>query len=57
LDVGAAGKAEGLMAQEEWEEAVRVLESAWERARGEDVSAIFNCNLRFRFVPDYLVMS
>lgn len=41
LDVGAAGKAEGLMAQEEWEEAVRVLESAWERARGEDVSAIF----------------
>lgn len=45
LDVGAAGKAEGLMAQEEWEEAVRVLEKAWERARGEGVSTMFRWSL------------
>lgn len=40
LDAGAAGRAEALMAAEEWEEAVRVLEGAWERSRGEDVSAV-----------------
>ena len=37
-DAAAAGKAEGLMANEEWEEAVKVLESAWEKTRNEDVS-------------------
>jgi len=38
MDVGDAGKAEYLLGMEEWEEAVRVLEGAWERGRGEDVS-------------------
>ena len=38
LDIGDGGRAEALLAQEEWDEAVRVLERAWERGRGEDVS-------------------
>ena len=38
MDVGDAGRAENLLVQEEWEEAARVLEGAWERGRGEDVS-------------------
>lgn len=37
-DVGDAGIAENLLVNEEWEEAVRVLEGAWERGRSEDVS-------------------
>jgi hypothetical protein len=41
MDVGDAGKGEYLLGMEEWEEAVRVLEGAWERGRGEDVSFFF----------------
>jgi DnaJ homolog subfamily C member 3 len=41
MDVGDAGKAEYLLGMEEWEQAVRVLEGAWERGRGEDVSFSF----------------
>jgi len=37
MDVGDAGKAEALMAAEEYEDAVRVLERAWERGRSEDI--------------------
>ncbi|KIM77025.1 hypothetical protein PILCRDRAFT_630521 [Piloderma croceum F 1598] len=37
MDVGDAGKAEYLLGMEEWEEAIRVLEGAWERGRGEDI--------------------
>ena len=38
MDIGDVGRAEHLLVQEEWEEATRVLEGAWERGRGEDVS-------------------
>jgi hypothetical protein len=40
MDIDDIGRAGNLPVQE-WEEAVRVLEGAWERGREEDVSRIF----------------
>jgi DnaJ family protein C protein 3 len=43
MDIGDIGRGEWFLAEEVWEEAVRVLEGAWERGRGEDVSFFLAC--------------